>query len=47
MSISREEKEKHVLDLHYNKGYTYMLGRHCACDTKIVYLIRIALNMVR
>ena len=23
MSISREEKEKHVLDLHCNKGYTY------------------------
>ena len=23
MSTNREEKEKHVLDLHYNKGYTY------------------------
>jgi predicted DNA-binding protein YlxM (UPF0122 family) len=23
MSIRREEKEKHVLDFHYNKGYTY------------------------
>jgi cytidylate kinase len=23
MSISREEKEKHVLDFHYNKGYIY------------------------